>query len=64
MPSEPEAVTKHCCVPTFLNVILFSLEDDLSNKDMSCPQLLRAQLNLHHYTTKMETSTPIQVRRH
>ena len=43
---------------------VFSLEDDLSNKDMSCPQLLRAQLNLTPYTTKMETSTPIRVKRH
>ncbi|XP_059929160.1 uncharacterized protein LOC132473175 [Gadus macrocephalus] len=45
-----------------INLLAFTEHnlDDLSNKDMSCPQLLRAQLNLLPYTTKMETSTPIR----
>ncbi|CAL8300113.1 unnamed protein product [Merluccius merluccius] len=47
---------------TAINLLAFTEHnlDDLSNKDISCPRLLKAQLSLLPYTTKMETPTQIR----
>ncbi|CAL8257999.1 unnamed protein product [Lota lota] len=58
LPEYPRKKSFH----TGINLLAFTEHnlDDMSNKDISCPLLLKAQLNLLPYTTKMETSTQMR----